>query len=197
MPANIEIKARIRNRAMALRVAHELSGGEPTELRQADVFYRVARGRLKLRTFGDGTGELIFYERPDKPGPKTSVYRVVKTEDPQGIHYLLSESLGEVGRVDKVRRVFLVGRTRIHLDDVDGVGAFLELEVVMAEGEAEYVAEDEARDLMTKLGVKPQDLIEGAYLDLLMGDSSQFKAPQQAPVPKPPTSFLRPRTFMK
>ena len=197
MPMNIEVKARIRNRAMALRVAHDLSGAEPIELRQSDVFYRVARGRLKLRTFGEGGGELIFYERPDKPGPKSSVYRVVKTDDPLGVHYLLSESLGEVGRVEKVRRVFLVGRTRIHIDDVEGVGSFLELEVVLAEGEAEFRGEDEARELMAKLGVKPPDLIEGAYLDLLMGDSSQFKVPQQTTAPKPLTSFLRPRTFMK
>ncbi len=70
MKTNIEIKARVRDPEAFAAAARELSGSEPTVLEQVDVFYRAARGRLKLRTQTDGRAELIFYERADREGPK-------------------------------------------------------------------------------------------------------------------------------
>jgi len=76
---------------------------------------------------------------------------------------------GEVGRVRKARTLFLVGRTRIHLDEVEGLGHFMELEVVLREGESTEAGVREAHGLMERLGVKAAQLIDRAYVDLLRG----------------------------
>ena len=81
---------------------------------------------------------------------------------------MLGAKGGQIGRVRKMRTLFLVGRTRIHLDRVEGLGHFLELEVVLEEGEPLEAGMREAHDIMARLGVEPFQLIEGAYLDLLL-----------------------------
>ena len=74
--------------------------------------------------------------------------------------------------MQKHRTMFLVGRTRIHLDRVAGLGHFLELEVVLREHEPSEVGVREAHELMARLGVEPSQLIEGAYVDLLASNAS-------------------------
>lgn len=174
MPRNVEIKARVhdlaaleqRVRKLAQeRQPEEPSAGEPTVLHQRDTFFGIPDGRLKVRDFGDGTGELIFYRRPDATGPKTSHYRKSESRDPQALRALLTEALGVVGEVVKKRWVWVIGRTRVHLDRVERLGDFIELEVVLDEGETEIEAAAEARALMAMLGVTEEDLVEGAYID--------------------------------
>ena len=87
-----------------------------------------------MREFGDANAELIYYERSDKAGPKTSKYTRTKISDVTSMRELLGQVLGTRGAVAKRREVFLAGRTRIHLDEVDGLGTFMELEVVLARG---------------------------------------------------------------
>ena len=69
--------------------------------------------------------------------------------------------------VRKKRTVYLAGRTRIHFDEVEGLGKFIELEVVLRDGEDAASGSAIAEDLMTKLGINKSDLIEQAYVDLL------------------------------
>jgi adenylate cyclase class IV len=166
MSANVEIKARVADPADFAARARSLCGADPVVIEQADVFFRAACGRLKLRRFDGSRGELIHYERPDAVGPKTSRYRLVPTDDPDGLTAALTDALGEIGRVVKTRRLWLAGRTRIHLDAVAGLGDFMELEVVLGADEDPATGEAEARALMARLGVAPGDLVEGAYLDL-------------------------------
>lgn len=167
MPRNIEIKARIDDLDTVLRRAAELADEEPTEIPQDDTFFACAAGRLKLRTFSPAAGELIFYRRADEAGPKTSFYLRSPTDDPDALREVLRAAYGTAGRVRKLRRLYLAGRTRIHVDRVEGLGDHLELEVVLAEGEPPEPGIAEARDLMAKLGVDPAQLVEGAYVDLL------------------------------
>lgn len=166
MPSNIEIKARVRDPEGFRRTAEALADRQEM-LRQDDTFFVCPHGRLKLRRFADGAGELIHYERADVAGPKTSHYRLVRIPDPQGLALALGDALGVAGVVRKVRRVFLAGQTRIHLDEVEGLGAFAELEVVLREGQTPAEGTAIARDLMARLGIREEDLVEGAYLDLL------------------------------
>lgn len=167
MARNIEIKARIENIAlMAARVAAIADKG-PIKITQDDTFFPCANGRLKLRIFSPDRGELIYYRRADQKGPKESFYLVSHTSSPETLRDLLSLAYGQVGRVRKHRTLFLAGRTRIHLDRVQGLGDFLELEVVLQEGEDAARGEDIAHALMRKLGIFPEQLIEGAYVDLL------------------------------
>jgi predicted adenylyl cyclase CyaB len=168
MAANVEIKARLADRAAVERRVHTLAGGAPpTLLRQVDTFFHAPRGRLKLRELDAAQGELIAYERPDAPGPKRSEYRIARTSAPAELRETLAAALGVVGVVRKTRTLYLVGQTRVHLDEVEGLGPFLELEVVLAPGESAADGERIARDLMGRLGVRPDDLVSGAYLDLL------------------------------
>ena len=167
MARNVEIKARIANvEALAARVASIADDG-PVEIIQDDTFFRCDAGRLKLRAFSKEEGELIFYRRPDRQGPKESFYLRSSTSSPDTLRESLSLAYGEAGRVRKHRTLFLVGRTRVHLDRVEGLGHFLELEVVLEENEPADVGVREAHELMTVLGVVPTQLVEGAYVDLL------------------------------
>lgn len=167
MSRNIEIKARIENvEALIPRIAAIANQG-PTEVVQDDIFFRCDSGRLKLRVFTNDTGELIFYRRANQPGPKESFYLRSPTSAPEEMRELLSLAYGQIGRVRKHRTLFLVGRTRVHLDSVEGLGQFLEIEVVLADWEAPDVGIREASDFMEKLGVFPSQLVADAYIDLV------------------------------
>jgi predicted adenylyl cyclase CyaB len=167
MARNVEIKARIASVEELVPKAAAIADKGPVEIIQDDTFFSCESGRLKLRAFSKEEGELIFYRRADQQGPKESFYLRSPTSAPETLRDSLSLAYGEAGRVRKHRTLFLVGRTRIHLDKVEGLGDFLELEVVLAEGEPTGVGVREAHELMTKLGVDPSQLIEGAYVDLL------------------------------
>lgn len=167
MARNIEIKARVADpEAMAQRAARVADEG-PWTIEQDDTFFGCGDGRLKLRDFGNGSGELIFYRRPDQAGPGQSEYRITPTEDPEGLRAVLSDALGVTGRVRKRRILYLADRTRIHLDHVEGLGDFLELEVVLADGESSRLGEADAQVLMERLHIADDDLVEVAYVDLL------------------------------
>lgn len=164
---NVEIKARLASvESLEPRVA-ALADRGPELIRQDDTFFRCAEGRLKLRDFGDGRAELIAYERADTAGPKLSDYHITPSADPAGLRETLARSLGVIGRVRKHRTLYLAGMTRIHLDRVETLGHFLELEVVLADSQSVADGEAVARSLLDRLGIGTDALIEGAYLDLL------------------------------
>jgi len=167
MPSNVEIKARLRDPEATLAAARSLSSAAPVVIEQHDTFYECATGRLKLRRFPDGKGELIAYERPDTDGPKTSQYLIYRTDDAAGLAATLAAAMLPLGVVRKTRRLLLVGRTRIHLDNVQDLGHFLELEVVLAEGDDPDEGAAEARTLLQRLRIQDTDLVSGAYIDHL------------------------------
>jgi predicted adenylyl cyclase CyaB len=167
MPRNIEIKARVeRADALSVRAAAIADAG-PVEIAQDDTFFRCDAGRLKLRQFADGTGELIFYQRADQQGPKESFYLISRSVDADALREVLSHAYGQAGRVVKHRTLYLVGQTRIHVDRVAGLGDFLELEVVLEDGASVEAGMRTAHEVMAQVGVTPAQLIEGAYVDLL------------------------------
>ncbi|WNV05024.1 class IV adenylate cyclase [Candidatus Methylospira mobilis] len=167
MPRNIEIKAHIESVDSLLPKASAIANEGPIEILQDDTFFTCGNGRMKLRAFSEKEGELIFYRRENQQGPKESFYVLSPTSSPETLREALSQAYGQAGRVQKHRTLFLVGRTRIHLDRVKDLGHFLELEVVLQEGESPEVGVQEAHHLMAQLGVEPSQLIEGAYVDLL------------------------------
>lgn len=173
MPSNIEIKASVKELGRLRRIATRISA-EPCEtVYQEDVFFRVVNGRLKLRILSDSSGELIHYERPDTRIAKRSDYRIHRTSRPLELRRLLAHALGETVTVKKRREVYIVGPTRIHLDEVDGLGNFVELEVVLRRGQTAEEGRSIAGDLMEKMGIRESDLVPCAYADLLMGTSEQ------------------------
>lgn len=168
MARNIEIKARAREFEQLRERAAELATDAPLFYRQQDFFYDVPRGRLKLRRFEDGTpAELIFYQRDDQDGPKASYYTRSPVTNADAMHALLATALTTRGIVTKERHVYLAGRTRIYLDRVDGLGDFVELEVVLGPDDDEDGGHAEAHAVFAKLGVPSDDLVAVAYVDLL------------------------------
>jgi predicted adenylyl cyclase CyaB len=165
---NIEIKARLHSPQKQRRLATELADQPVEVLRQTDTFFNALSGRLKLREFGDGTGELIAYHRPDTTEPTCSQYTICPTTDPPLLLKALNQSLGILGVVTKTRRLVMRGQTRVHLDEVEGLGHFLELEAVLRPGQTEAEGHVMARQLMASLAVRDEDLIACAYIDLLL-----------------------------
>jgi adenylate cyclase class IV len=167
MARNVEIKARIDDVDALLARVQPLADGPPERIEQDDTFFTCARGRLKLRDFGDGTGELIHYQRADSEGPKLSDYVRAATTDPAALREALARAHGIHGRVRKTRWLLLVGQTRVHLDRVEGLGDFMELEVVLRPEQTLEEGAAIADALMTRLQVPASQRLAGAYLDLL------------------------------
>lgn len=172
MASNIEIKAKTRNIKKLRAIVEELSDEFGSRINQEDTFFHTPKGRLKLRSLSPEHGELIYYERQDATGPKRSNYLIYPTSNPSALKAALSASLGVRGLVRKVRWLYRVGQTRIHLDEVEDLGTFLELEVVLSPNQSQNEGAAIAEQLMSQLGVKNEDLIEVAYIDLLEGQSS-------------------------
>lgn len=167
MPANIEIKARARDFEGIKSRAEGLSDTPVQIIPQEDIFFNVEKGRLKLRILSPDQAQLIFYTRPDQEGPKRSEYHLTHSSDPVNLKRVLELAYGIRGVVRKTRYLYLVRQTRVHLDDVEGLGRFMELEVVLEEGQSDAEGQHIAEELMSALGVERGDLIDGAYMDLL------------------------------
>lgn len=167
MARNIEIKARIEGIETMLPKVLRLADEGPIEILQDDWFFSCKSGRLKLRVLSNKEGELIFYRRPDQLGPKESFYVISPTVSPDSLREALSLAYGTIGRVRKHRTLFMIGRTRVHLDRVDGLGQFLELEVVLENHETAASGITVAQKIMADFGIEPSQLVEGAYIDLL------------------------------
>jgi len=167
MGRNIEIKARAADLRRLEEIAAALGGEGPVDIPQEDTFFLVPHGRLKLRRFADGTGELIQYDRPDTADPSPSDYVLSATSEPDTLREALARALGIRGVVRKVRRLYMIDRTRVHLDEVEGLGTFVELEVVLRDGESPAEGRRVAEELMSALHIREEDLIDEAYVDLL------------------------------
>jgi len=167
MPRNIEIKARIDTVEALLARARALADTEAELIEQDDTFFHVAHGRLKLRQFGNGSAELIHYHRADGPEARASDYVRVPVPDAVALREALARGCGVLGRVRKRRLLLRLGQTRLHLDRVDGLGDFVELEVVLRAGQSDDEGRVIAEGWMQQLGLQQAPRLGGAYMDLL------------------------------
>jgi len=167
MRSNIEIKAKLRDREGVERLVRTCADHGPELIIQEDVFFPCEEGRLKLRTFSEDRGELIFYRRVDTEGPTESEFFKAPTSDPEAMAMALAAALGTAGVVRKRRTLYLVGQTRVHLDRVEGLGDYLELEVVLKPNQSTEEGTAVAQELMEALGIQSDDLVAEAYIDLV------------------------------
>jgi adenylate cyclase class IV len=164
---NLELKARHAELAAAREAMRQL-GAQPGGIeRQTDTFFLVPWGRLKLREIEGQPAALIWYERPDAPGIRTSNYRLVPAPDPAGLKSALRAALGVRGRVVKSRDIFFWHNVRIHLDDVTGLGTFVELEAVLSDEDGEAISLARLDRLCEALAIVSSDALAPAYADLL------------------------------
>lgn len=168
MPRNIELKARLRDPAAARAVAQRLCPGASQVERQIDTYFVSRQGRLKLREIAGRGAWLVHYERPNRIEAKASDYLLVPVTDPTGLKSALSQALGILGVVGKLRHIYLYQNVRIHLDEVEGIGHFLEFEAVLADGLDDAAGERQVAELGREFGVEEADLLAGSYSDMLV-----------------------------
>jgi homotetrameric cytidine deaminase len=163
---NVEVKARDADPGRTLQLALALGASDEGVLRQRDTYFARARGRLKLREQEGGGAELIAYARPDAEQARTSAYRIAAVADPDAVREALDAALGTRVVVDKRRHLLLYENVRIHLDEVEGLGAFVELEGVAAV-DSDLTRE---RELVERLRGELQlgEPIAVSYSDLLL-----------------------------
>ncbi len=173
---NIEIKAIASDFSKQKKIAESLSEKKTKILKQEDYYFKIDKGRLKLRVLSINKGELIYYERPDDTGPKLSSYQIYNTDTPNKLINVLDSSYGIRNIVRKTRYLYLHKRTRIHMDVVDSLGEFIELEVVLGRNDDLSKGEQDAEYLIKRLGIKDTDLIGSSYIDLLEKIQNREKA---------------------
>ncbi len=167
MESNFELKARIDSlaaaREVALRVATEHLGVQ----HQRDIFFNSPNGRLKLRILADDQGELIWYDRSDKPEGRESFYTIFRTDTPDALVAALTPALGTQVTVVKRREIFLCENVRIHLDQVEQLGDFIEFEAVLSPECDSAEGRRRVERLCREFGVGAEDIVSWAYADML------------------------------
>jgi len=164
---NIEIKARLSDLAAVREFAAAVADSGPEIQRQVDTYFAARQGRLKLREINGRRAELIWYERPDQTAAKGSAYIISPIADAESLKAALAGALGVRVVVAKRREIYLVGRTRIHLDQVDGLGDFFELEAVLSDGTSDASGKADVARLLDAFGISSGDLLEGSYADMM------------------------------
>ncbi len=165
---NVEIKAMCSDIERIRQILLEKNANFIGLDHQVDTYFRTGSGRLKLR---EGTIEnnLIWYQRPDQAGPKTSHCILYKTEKGSVLKNILCDAMGVMVVVDKEREIYFIDNIKIHLDLVKGLGTFLEIEAQSeADGLAEETLNRQCRQLMDEFGVRNDDLVSDSYSDLIM-----------------------------
>jgi len=166
---NVELKAVDRDPEATLARCLTLEATDAGVLRQRDVYFMARRGRLKLRVEeGALGGELIAYRRRDDPEPAESGYVLAPTAAPEELVEALEATLGSVAVVTKRRHLFLWHGVRIHLDEVDDLGSFIELEAVLPDAGDYQAAQDKVARLREEFGIADDALVAVGYADLVM-----------------------------
>jgi predicted adenylyl cyclase CyaB len=164
---NIELKARDPDPDRSLHAALALGARDEGWLHQTDTYFRVPRGRLKLREESQAA-QLIAYDRADQAVPRESRYRLVTVNDPEGLKQALDAALGVLVVVEKSRRLLLWQSVRIHLDDVRGLGSFIEIEAV-ADPASDLTSERrQASEVQDALAITPEQIMAVSYSDELL-----------------------------
>lgn len=165
---NLEFKARASDLQATLRLAREAGGELWGDLRQTDTYFATPTGRLKLRETAGFPAELVFYERDETNPNRPSEYEVARSPDANALRSVLTSALGVLTVVRKRRTLVHVDTTRVHLDNVERLGSFVEIEVPVTDAEDEGLAKERIDWLIAALGLSWPDCIRASYLDLML-----------------------------
>lgn len=168
MHLNIEIKARCQNQATIRELLRERKADFRGTDHQIDTYFVVPNGRLKLR---EGTIEnnLIYYQRPDQAGPKASEVHLYRPSEGESLRQLLHAALGTKVVVDKQREIYFIGNVKFHLDTVEALGSFVEIEAIDTDGStgAERL-HDQCQHYLELFDISETDLLQNSYSDMLL-----------------------------
>jgi len=175
---NVELKAVDPDPDRSLAACRELGAQDHGVLVQRDTYFRTSAGRLKLREERPGGAALVQYDRPDAARERLSAYRIVPVADADvdALRASLRAALGTLAVVDKERHLLLWRDVRIHLDRVEGLGSFVELEGV-APPESDLSTERaRVAELRAALGIGPEQIVSDSYSDRLLGSGALVDA---------------------
>jgi predicted adenylyl cyclase CyaB len=165
---NLELKARCTDLAWARQAVEQFGARHGGREIQTDTYFHVAHGRLKLREIDGQAAVLIAYDRPDHDAARMSAYHLVSVADAAGLKAALTAALGVRGQVHKQRHIYFWRNVRIHLDEVDGLGLFVELEAVLSSDEDQRTAPARLEELCRVLRIAPADRVAGSYGDYVL-----------------------------
>jgi len=165
---NVEIKAKcddptfIRNYLLSNKA--EFKGTDE----QTDTYFDVDKGRLKLRE-GNIENNLIYYERDNQAGPKSSHFNLIKIDDARGLKEVLERSMGIKVVVQKKREIYYIRNVKFHIDEVPGLGSFIEIEAgnILADLSQQQLKE-QCDFYLKEFGIRETDLVEVSYSDMLL-----------------------------
>lgn len=166
---NLELKARHPDLDAAAARGMAFGATDEGVLSQRDTYFAARAGRLKLREDPVRGSELIAYRRPDYPEATASSYLLAPVSEPADLNEALSAALGDpLVVVTKRRRLLLWEGVRIHLDEVDDLGTFIELEAVIPGAGDIASAREKVALLRAEFGIEDADLVAEGYADLLL-----------------------------
>lgn len=165
---NIEIKAK----SLELDRIRDILKSKNADFKgidhQVDTYFKVNSGRLKLRE-GNIENHLIYYEREDKSGPKKSLVVLYKYNPDQKLKEVLTRSLGVLAVVNKLREIYFIDNVKFHLDNVKGLGYFVEIEAIDEDGSiGSEKLHEQCKHYLKLLNVSKEDLLENSYSDLIL-----------------------------
>jgi len=165
---NIEIKARTTEQDRIREILKSNNADFKGVDHQVDTYFKVHSGRLKLRE-GNIENHLIYYERENIAGPKKSIVMLYKSNPDSNLKEILIKSLGVLAEVDKRREIYFIGNVKFHLDNVVGLGTFVEIEAIDKHGSVGYdMLLEQCNYYLVLLHISKDDLIETSYSDLLL-----------------------------
>ncbi len=165
---NIEIKAKLADAVMVRQILNDRNARFIGTDHQVDTYFNVVNGRLKLRE-GNIENALIYYKRDDKPGPKKSDVRLYKSKPDSSLKSLLEESMGVLAVVDKVREIYFIDNVKFHIDEVEGLGIFVEIEAIDKTGElGQERLLEQCNYYLELFGINENELIPVSYSDLVL-----------------------------
>ncbi len=172
---NVEIKARCRQPGVVRNYLMQHDALYKGLDEQTDTYFNVVNGRLKLR---EGTIEnnLIFYNRSNQPGPKSSHFQLVKINDLAGLKEVLTKACGIKMIVRKNREIYYIGNVKFHIDEVPGLGSYVEIEagnVQADKTEAELL--EQCRFYLKEFGIREEELIAESYSDMMLGNAKEMQ----------------------
>lgn len=168
MHINVEFKARC-SRPHDIRAILEREGAEyKGRDHQVDVYFNVLRGRLKLRK-GTIENNLIGYEREDLTGAKQSSVGLLKTDPDSPLEQILTTALGVKVTVDKLRDIYFIDNVKFHIDQVERLGSFVEVEAIDVDGTiGKEKLQEQCDRYRALLGIQDEDLLAASYSDMLL-----------------------------
>lgn len=139
--------------------------------KQKDTYFKVPAGRLKLRQ-GNIENTLIYYHRPNQAGPKQSDFSITQVADGPTMEKLLAAALGVLVVVEKRRKIFYISNVKFHIDEVPGLGSFVEIEAgnMLNESLTEKDLLTQCELYMKAFEIEEKDLIENSYSDMLLNE---------------------------